>query len=319
METVRTRLLTALAAAGLIAAACAGGVTITPAPTPAPTPPPTAPPTPAATPAPTPTASEPMDHEGEVIAFDAASATITVDGDNADWSAVEGATITLEQLRLEGIDPSQAAEIEFGPVDPIDVTLKVASDDENIYLLLEVPDDFDYDADDHNRSPSVAVMFRVDEPAAPHMGAEEPDIDQGLGVVDIWHWELDCAAGETSGGQSLVGGDDPECNLDDEWSTKPENREDDGGGDVENANADNSLTGVWEHTARASGAGAQGTWIFEFSRPLQTGDPQDGQFGSGITAHVALAYFDPDEGADGWTDAGHLQSAYNGWIEVTLK
>jgi len=59
-------------------------------------------------------------------------------------------------------------------------------------------------------------------------------------------------------------------------------------------------------------------WVFEMSRPLQTGDPQDAQFASGGVAQVALAYFDPSEGPEGWTDAGHLQSAYSGWIEVTL-
>ena len=58
--------------------------------------------------------------------------------------------------------------------------------------------------------------------------------------------------------------------------------------------------------------------VFEMSRPLQTGDPQDAQFASGGVAQVALAYFDPSEGPEGWTDAGHLQSAYSGWIEVTL-
>ena len=312
MGTLRTRLLTALAVTGLVVAACTGTATPTPAPTATPTPVPTA------TAAPTPTPS-PSAEPGGAIAFDAASATITVDGDASDWSAIEGATIKLEQLRLENLDPAQAAEIKFGPLDPIDVTLKVASDAKNVYVLFEVPDDFDYDPADHNKSASLAVMFRIDAPAAPHMGAEEPDIDQSLGIVDIWHWELDCGPGIVSGGKGVAGGDDPACNLDDEYSTKPENREDDGGGDVANTAAENGLTGVWEHTARAAGAGADGTWIFEMSRPLTNGDPQDGQFASGSTAHVALAYFDPDEGADGWTDAGHLQSAYSGWIEVTLK
>jgi len=314
MGMLRTRLLTALAVTGLVVAACTSTATPTPAPTETPTATPTPVPTATATPAPSPS------HEpGGAIVFDAASATITVDGDASDWSAIEGATIKLEQLRLENIDPAQAAEIKFGPLDPIDVTFKVASDAKNVYVLFEVPDDFDYDPADHNKSASLAVMFRIDAPAAPHMGAEEPDIDQSLGIVDIWHWELDCGPGIVSGGKGVAGGDDPACNLDDEYSTKPENREDDGGGDVANTAAENGLTGVWEHTARASGAGADGSWIFEMSRPLTTGDPQDGQFASGSTAYAALAYFDPDEGADGWTDAGHLQSAYSGWIEVTLK
>jgi len=33
---------------------------------------------------------------------------------------------------------------------------------------------------------------------------------------------------------------------------------------------------------------------------------------------MALAYWDPDFGPDGWEDAGHVQSGNQGWIEVTL-
>src|SRR3990170_4681271 len=254
-----------------------------------------------------------------LVAAACTAAAIAVDGDTSDWSAIEGATVKLEQIRLANLPPAQAAEIKFGPLDPVDVTFKVANDGKNVYVLLEVPGDFDYDPANHNLSASVAVMFRVDEPAAPHMGAEEPELDKSLGIVDIWHWELDCGPGAVSGGKGIAGGDDPACNLDDEYSTTPERREDDGGGDVVNAAAENGLTGVWEHTGRASGAGAAGTWIFEISRPLQSGDPQDGQFASGSTAYVALAFFDPNEGPEGWSDAGHLQSAYSGWIEVTLR
>ena len=54
------------------------------------------------------------------------------------------------------------------------------------------------------------------------------------------------------------------------------------------------------------------------SRPLQTGDSQDAQFASGGVAKVALACLDPTEGAAGWSDAGHLNSSYSGWVEVTL-
>jgi hypothetical protein len=311
MGTIRTRLLATLAVAALAATACTST-------TPSPSEPLSAGPSAGPSFAEASATAEPGHSEEPAIAFTAASATITVDGDASDWSDIDGATVNLEQIRLENLPPAVAAEIDFGPVDPIDVTFKVASDDENLYVFLEVPGAFVYDAANHNMSPSIAVMFRIDPPAAPHMGAEEPELDNSLGMVDIWHWELDCAPGETSGGGTGTG-DDPECNLDDEYSTTPERREDDGGGDVANAAAENTLAGVWEHSARASGAGADGTWIFEMSRPLQTGDPQDGQFASGGTASVALAFFDPTEGAEGWTDAGHLQSAYNGWIEVTLE
>ncbi len=280
---------------------------------------PTATPRPVATdpPPPPPTATVPANaHTGD-IAFDAASATITVDGDASDWDGITGVTVELEQIEIpEGVDWD-----EPGVLEPIDVTLKVATDADNVYMLLEVPDDYDFVADDHNLSASLAVMFLIEPDAGPHMGAGDDDLEAGLGMVDIWHWELDCAAGAAllSGGGDPGSGDDADCNFDDEFATEPEEREDDGGGDVlVNADAENSLTGAWEHTARADGAGAAGTWIFEMSRPLQTGDPQDTQFASGGTTLIALAYFDADETLEGWTDTGHLQSAEIGWIEVTL-
>lgn len=265
------------------------------------------------TPEPTPEPQDTPPAAGE-IAFDAASATVTVDGDNSDWAGIEGATVPMRQFDVPtGVDWDVP-----NPLDPIDVVLKVASDDENIYVLMEVPDDYDFVLEDHNLSPSPSVMFLIDPGAGPHMGSGDEDFEAGLGMVDIWHWELDCEAGAMSGGGDPGSGDDPDCNLDDEFATDPETREDDGGGDVANPDAENSIAGVWEHTARAEGAGADGTWIFEMSRPLQSGDSEDAQFSSGGTALVALAYFDADESADGWTDTGHLQSADIGWIDVTL-
>jgi hypothetical protein len=265
------------------------------------------------------TPTEPADGEHAEISLDAASATITVDGDNSDWAGIEGVTVPMEQIEIpEGVDWD-----EPNPLDPINATLKVATDADNIYVLLEVPDDYDFNLEDHNFSASPNVMWLIDAAAGPHMGAADEDLEESLGMVDIWHWELDCDAGVMSGGGDPGSGDDPDCNLDDEYATEPESREDDGGvdedtGAVPNATAENSLAGVWEHTARAQGAGADGTWIFEMSRPLQTGDTEDAQFASGGTALVALAYFDADESLEGWTDTGHLQSSDSGWIEVTL-
>ena len=257
---------------------------------------------------------------GDELSFVATSATITVDGDTADWSGIAGVTVPMEQIRLDGLDPTQLEdmEIDFEPLDAIDVTLKVATDADNVYVLMEVPDDYDFNPEDHNLAASIAVQFLIDQGADVHMGSPEDDLEESLGVVDMWHWELDCGPGEISGGAGVLGGDDPTCNLDDEYAPTPEDREDDGDGDDANAAAENSLIGVWEHTGRADGEGADGTWIFEMSRPLDTADPQDAQFASGGTALIALAYFDADETLEGWTDVGHLTSSYEGWIEVTL-
>ncbi len=309
-------LLTVLGLVALVAAACGGdGDEVTPTPEPAATvAQPTAAPTAEAVETP---AEEDDDHEAEEITLDAASATITVDGDSSDWDDIEGVTVPLEQIEIpEGVDWD-----EPGALDEIDVTLKVATDADNIYMLLEVPDDYDFNLEDHNFSASIAVMFLIDDGAGPHMGASDDDLEASLGMVDIWHWELDCGPGELSGGGGIDGGDDPDCNLDDEYATDPETREDDGKadeGEPTNATAENSLAGVWQHTASSEGAGAEGTWIFEMSRPLQTGDTEDAQFASGGTTLIAIAYFDADETLEGWTDTGHLQSSENGWIEVNL-
>ena len=267
-------------------------------------PPATATPTSAEVPA-TPTAITEV--RSEPVSFEAASAGITVDGDTLDWSGIRPTSVRLQQIEpIPGLD--------MGELGAIDVDLRVAVDRERIYVLLEIPDDFDYIADDHGLSAALAVMLRIDDPAAPHMGTTEEEQERSLGKVDIWHWELDCGPGEMSGGVTgIAGGNDPACNFDDEWSTTPEDREDDG-----TPQAENSLAGVWDHTARARGQGADGIWIFEMSRKLQTGDPDDAQLTLGETAYAALAYWDADETPDGWTDAGHLQSSTGGWIEIAL-
>ena len=322
MTTIkRTWLLLFVVGALTVLAAACGGNDATPTPRPAATPTvaPTAVPT--AAPSSTPAASvdehedsdehEDGDEHGEEVSLIAAAASITVDGDTSDWDAVAGASINLQQIKGT---PGR----EWGELPDQDATLKVAVDSENVYVLLEVPDDYDYNPDDHHLSPAMAVMFLIDPAAAPHMGAEEDDQKTSLGMVDMWHWELDCAPGEQSGGGAIEpggvsGGNDPPCNMDDEYSTTPTEREDDG-----STTAENSLIGVWDHTARASGAGADGTWVFEMSRPLQTGDPNDAQLSLGGSAKAAIAYWDADETGEGWTDAGHLQSASDGWINVAL-
>jgi len=249
--------------------------------------------------------------------LNASDATITVDGDSSEWAAINGLTVPMKQFEI----PPGSDWDTPGVVDPIDATLKVATDDTNIYVLFEVPDDYDFDGpvppNNHKVSAALAVQFLIDPAAGPHMGSGHSDFEAGLGMVDLWHWELDCIASAMSGGGPAGSGNDPDCNMDDEYSTDPETREDDGGGDP-NAAAENSLAGSWSHSGSAGGIDTAGTWTFEMSRPLQTGDPEDAAFAAGGTAKVALAYWDADEGATGWTDLGHVTSADGGWINVHL-
>lgn len=118
---------------------------------------------------PTPTAAQPtVGAPGGKIAFTAASATITVDGDTSDGSGIPAVTVPMEQIRMDEIDPR--ADIKFDPVAPIDVKLRVATDGQSIYLLMEVPDDHDFNPGDHHLSPAIAVMFPIDKAAGVHMG-----------------------------------------------------------------------------------------------------------------------------------------------------
>ncbi len=265
----------------------------------------------------TPTTTEPMatttteddhhDAESDLRSLDAPVAAITVDGDLSDWAGVPGLSLTLEPIHDRVDDP----------VEDKNVTVRIAHDDDLLYVLFSVEDDYDWVADDHNLSGALAVMFPVSG-GGPHMGADDDEGETSTGMVDIWHWELDCAAGELNGGgaghpagEGKDPGNDDVCNMDDEWATDAETREDDN-----SAPGENSMTGVWWHSNPV--AGAPGTWYFEMSRPLQNGDEQDAQFTVGESTLLALAYWDADFGPDGWDDSTHVQSSNQGWIEVHL-
>jgi len=217
----------------------------------------------------------------------------------------------LEPIKGEGADEKAT-------------TVKAAHDGEYLYVLMTVVDDFDYNPDDPHLSASPSVMWAIDTAAGPHMGTEDLEGEgPSLGMVDIWHWELECAFGENNGGavsgpgEGKPAGNDAGCNFDDEFSTDPEERYDDGDSEgPAGSGAENSLLGVYTHTNPTNGS--DGTWTFEMRRKLNTGDTQDAQFTVGGTALMALAYWDADNSPEGWDDADHVQSSNQGWIEVLL-
>lgn len=237
-------------------------------------------------------------------AVEAIAEAIAVDGDASDWDGISGLDVTLEAIEEEDVEPK-------------DATVRVVHDDEYLYVLFEVEDDYNWNPDDAHLSGAAAVMWSLEAAAGAHMGSEDPSGEPSAGTVDIWHWELECASGEETGGEvSAPGegedpGNDEGCNFDDEWSTSPEEREDDNG-----EGAENSLLGVWSHTNPTEDA--EGSWIFEMRRPLETGDEQDAQFAPGEPARMALAYWDADGGPAGWEEDGHVQTANQGWIDVNL-
>ena len=128
--------------------------------------------------------------EGPVRTLDAPVATITVDGDPADWAGIAGLDVTLTPILDEDVAPK-------------DAMVKVAHDDEFIYLLYEVQDDYNWTPEDARLSAAAAVEWTIDPEAAAHMGAEDSDLETSFGTVDIWHWRLKCPAGEESGGGEI--------------------------------------------------------------------------------------------------------------------
>jgi hypothetical protein len=256
-------------------------------------------------PAVTTTTEEPAPPDSGLRSLDASEAAIAVDGDLSDWADVVGLSLTLVPI-VERADDA---------LENKDVTVRMAHDGDLVYMLFAVEDDYDWVADDHNLSAALAAQFVISD-GGPHMGAEDEEGETSAGMVDIWHWELDCAAGELNGGgaghpagEGNDPGNDSVCNMDDEWATDAETREDDN-----SATGENSLTGVWWHSNPVDGA--PGTWYFEMSRPLQNGDEQDAQFTVGESTLLALAYWDADFGPEGWDDSTHVTSADLGWIEV---
>jgi hypothetical protein len=195
--------------------------------------------------------------------------------------------------------------------------VKVAHDGSNIYVLFTVDDDFNWSEIDPHFAGAPAIMWAIEGVAGPHMGGADPTGLPGLGLVDIWNWRLDCPMGVEQGG-SVSGpgagdpGNDDACNLDDEWASDPLNT-----GDDNASPSENSLLGVFSHTNPVEDE--VGTWFFEVRRPLQTGDPLDAQFSPGQSAQLALAYWDPDAGENGWGSREHVQSSNKGWIKVFLS
>lgn len=144
--------------------------------------------------------------------------TFTIDGEEDDWANVPEYTITLKQL---GND----ANSHHGD-------FKIAYNDTHVAVLVLVEDNYNVNLSSHKLSPSMAVEWKIDEDAGPHMGTEG---GVSTGKVDIWHWELEHEEGflHTPNPDNGKGGH----GLDDEWADSTTNRHDDA--------KENSLYGAW--------------------------------------------------------------------------
>ena len=119
--------------------------------------------------------------------------------------------------------------------------------------------------------------------------------------------------------ERLYSGNDHTSNSDDEFSVHPCIRDDDASSKAhltgylqrDKYTYRNQLRYAWSHTAINSyqypfgTIGANGTYVFEFSRPLMTNENTDVQFSVGGESYFSFALWIPPEVGGRWTAAGH--------------
>jgi hypothetical protein len=115
------------------------------------------------------------------------------------------------------------------------------------------------------------------------------------------------------------------ANKDDEYAVSPYCRLDDDG-----ISAGNEWSGAWSHSSSnvspqgvstESGA-TEDMYNFELSRLLTTQSPttDKAELVAGETYQFGLAYWDPNETADGWTDSGHyVTGCATNWLDLVLS
>ena len=119
--------------------------------------------------------------------------------------------------------------------------------------------------------------------------------------------------------ERLFSGNDHTSNSDDEFSVHPCIRDDDASSKAHLSSYlqrdmytyRNQLRYAWSHSAINSYKypfatnGANGTYIFEFSRPLTTNENTDAQFSVGGDGYYSFALWVPPAVGDEWIAAGH--------------
>jgi hypothetical protein len=113
---------------------------------------------------------------------------------------------------------------------------------------------------------------------------------------------------------STGSGNDLVANNDDEYGVSPFCRFDD-----DDDKAGSEWSGAWVHTNPIDGE--FGYYRFELSRPLTTASSvTDKQMAVGGSYEFGIAFWDPFETEDGWTDAGHyLTGCSSEWIDLVVE
>lgn len=240
----------------------------------------------------------------------------TLDADHSDWADVGG--ITTDLTLIKGGSTYTAGKAVY----------KCMYDDTHIFFALEIPGEYRFNPENNKQCAAIATMMKVGADATYNDMGGCPDVatpgscDNGMPdtcdayLVDIGaHWELRTTEqGVEYGMNATTGsGNDLVANNDDEYGFGSYCRADD-----DDADAGNEWAGAWKHSDPVDGE--MGTYYFELSRLLKTESLKtDGQFEAGETFQFGIAYWDPYEGTEGWTDAGHyVTGCGSNWIDLEL-
>jgi hypothetical protein len=234
-----------------------------------------------------------------------ADASITLNANLDEWADVAGIKTALFQ---------SGGDVKYTPGE---ATYKCLHSDTHLYLSLEVPGDYRFNATDNAKCAAIATMMKIGAEATydnmggcPEVLADPSLCDNGAPascdsyLVDIGaHWELATTKQGMEYGINITGGtgDDPIANKDDEYAVSPECRWDDN----DAPSAGNEWAGAWRHTNPTDGE--TGTYIFELSRLLSTKSSKtDSQMVVGGTYSFGIAYWDPFETDAGWVKDNHF-------------
>lgn len=240
----------------------------------------------------------------------------TLDADLTEWQSIDGVTTSLQSIT--------GTKYEAG-----DASLKCMFDNQTIFFAFEIPGAYQYNASVDELCAAIGIMTKVGVSATFYNMGGCPDAMSGCGstgtipdtcvdyVVDIGaHWQLPSTPKqgfEYGIGKQSVNDEGETEGVVDEFAASPYCRLED-----KESNGSNDWYGAWKHTNPTEGM--DGTYIFELSRPLSTASATtDAQYLAGGAYDVGVAFWDPNESADGWSDPGHyVTGCANKWIELQL-
>lgn len=263
---------------------------------------------------------------------------ITLDGLSSDWASVAGQSF----VPLQAIQPDPAHPYASGRLN-----IKVVHDGHDVFFLLEFPGPYEFTQGDKHKCPSVALMFGIgDDATYNNMGGCDQTLDACSSIsceghaVDLLHFSIGAAIpGRLYGANAFDNanstGRDSIGSLNDMYAWNPHCRHLDGlfpnGSSIPSSGAQNDWRGAWSHSSMDltygltssdspySTFGAQGTFTFEFARPLRTSDrlQQDVQFTIGNTHRFMAALWFPMNHVP-WVGYQHY-TANCDWIPLDVQ